>query len=733
MLKGAARGRNQVGPWAFRLAVILVSVLAFFPVADWIPGEPGSNLPPPLWPLYLLWVLGLLVLSGAAWGVVKLFPGGRRPSGGKTEAGESRRRGRRGIGRKPKKTPGAPEESSDTAPGAFQGFLKEGWAPVAVLLVLPALLYAVTAREVFDGRPLHIDSMTQALQAHIFADGRLSVPVADHPRFFSSALVVESEGRAFSQFPPGWSGLLALGFLLGIPWLMAPLCGALAVVGLYSLLRESGEAGGQAFFMACLFALSPWFVFNSATWMSHVPAVCFILLGSLGVVRGVRRPSAWVSSALGGAGLGVALLIRPLEGVAFGLPATIWMATRAARDRLAWKNLGAFAAGGALTVGLLLAYNWVQHGNPTLFGFELQWGPEHRLGFHEAPWGPPHTVLRGVQLLNGYLLGLQLLFFDAPAPSLLLALTALLLASRLDALDRYLLAGSGLLLLGYMAFWGEGQSLLGPRYLLPLAPVVSIWTVRFGRVLAERTGRRGLRRWGYALVVLFLMGGWVFGTPTRWTVYSASDPLRRVDVGALTSPSARNALVFVSSPWSIQVQARLRATGLSRQQARWFYFRVGLCRLDLALAELEDRNVTEPDQVAAALLPLAADSASMVLDPFSGSPGDPYTGLSREDEAALDLCRLRQTLEEAQGGYMLLPFQAMLGPTWTEDGPILAHDLHEENRRLLTAYPERTPYALRPTRVWGRIRHFRLVPLDADSVETVWGTFERLHEQATVF
>ncbi|NJD18894.1 MAG: hypothetical protein FIA95_06375, partial [Gemmatimonadetes bacterium] len=127
--------------------------------------------------------------------------------------------------------------------------------------------------------------------------------------------------------------------------------------------------------------------------------------------------------------------------MAFGLPATVWVMTRAWREPSARRSLAAFATGGVLSVGMLLAWNQAMHGSPTLFGFELQWGPQHRIGFHEAPWGPPHTFLRGLQLMNGYLLGLQLLYFDAPAPSVLLALGALLLARHLDALDRYLLAG----------------------------------------------------------------------------------------------------------------------------------------------------------------------------------------------------------------------------------------------------------------------------------------------------
>ena len=82
---------------------------------------------------------------------------------------------------------------------------------------------------------------------------------------------------------------------------------------------------------------------------------------------------------------------------------------------------------------------------------------------------------------------------------------------------------------------------------------------------------------------------------------------------------------------------------------------------------------------------------------------------------------------------MLLPFQALLGPTWLEDGPIVAHDLHEENRRLLEAYPDRPAYTLQPVRMRRGVREFTLVPLQADSVARVWGEFQRLQGEASIF
>lgn len=728
---------RRIAAVAFRGAVALLAVLSLLPWADWIPGDPGSTLPPPHGPAYLFWALGTAVLAAAALGWVKLTRGGSRgrdaapEAGGTRKEGGRRRRkgaGARGAGQLPADIPDAGDGTAQPSPSLWRA----RWWPV-VLLAAPTLLYAVTAREVFDGRPLYVDAMTQALQAHVLAGGDLSVPVAGDPRFFSSALLVEHDGRAFSQVPPGWSALLALGFLLGAAWLVPPLCGGLAAFALHRLLREGGEDPGVALAAAALMAFSPWMAFNAASWMNHVPTLAFILLGSAALVQGMREPAGWRWAALAGVGLGGAAWIRPMEGAAFGLPAAAWVLARAWRSPSARGAAVGFAAGGTAVVGLLLAYNQVMHGSPLLFGFELQWGPEHRLGFHEAPWGPPHTFMRGLQLVNGYLLALHLVFFDAPAPSALAALAALLLVRRLQPLDRYLLAGGTLVLLGYLAFWGEGHD-LGPRYLIPLAPLVALWSARFGRVVAATTGSDGHRRWGNAFVFLLLTSGWLVGTPPRWFVYGQTGLAARVDAGALTSPRARDALVFVPSPWSTQVLARLRATGISRQEAEWIQHRVGLCKLDVALSRLEERGVSgRGEEVMALLRPLAADSAGMVVDRLTGSPGDPFNGLTTADTAAVSLCGLRQYLEQAQGAHTLLSFQAMVGPTWTGDGPIVAHDLHEENARLLAAHPERPAYWLKPVRLRGRVTEFALEPLRADSVERVWGEFRRLQRQARVF
>lgn len=692
--------RTMVVKAGFRASVIVIGVLAFLPVADWISEPPGTRLPPPLWALFLFWLIGLVGIGFFGWILGKVISWGTGPSTDRIKEGES--------------------------------LLDGKWIPIILLLILPTALISATSLEIFDAKPLHIDAMTQAFQGQVFSRGQLNVPTPDDPPFFSTLMVVDHGGRTFSHFAPGWAALLALGILLGIPWIMAPLCAGLSAYGLYLLLRENGEGQKGALFAGLLLASSPWVVFNGASWMNHIPALAFVVLGSAALVRGIRRPDSWAFSGIGGALLGLATLIRPLEGVAFGLPATVWIMVRAWREPSARRSLAAFGIGGCLSMGMLLGYNWLQHGGAMTFGFDLQWGTGHGLGFHEAPWGPDHTLLRGIQLLNGYFLALQMLFSEAPVPALLPAFVALLLVRRLDALDRYLLTGSLLVLLGYVSFWGEGDY-LGPRYLIPLAPIIAIWTARFGRVLAQRKDGPGYRRWGNLTVVLMVISGWMMGVPARWEYYSQSLPFRRVDVSAMTQAAAADALILVPSPWSSQVLARLRGTGLSRQRAQWLHDRIGLCRLDVALSHGRQSETAGPQEVEQLLLPLTADSAGMVRDLQTGAPGDPFAGIEGANGSAATLCEMRLFLEQTKGGYLQLPFYAALGPTWTGDGAIVARDLSEENPRLLSAFPDRRVYFLQPTRVRGSVREFRLSPLNVDSARAVWMVFDSVAQAAEVF
>jgi hypothetical protein len=750
---------------AFLMALVTLALLSLLPVGDWLAGGFRVALSGAHLRLYLSWARALLIVAAVGWVVMRVFsllPEGRDGRTGKRpdtaaggEGGKWAGRGQgkgpgRGSGGAPGQGPGRPATRSvrrgtaEPTRGPLAGGDASGggspavrsplrwWWPVLLLLLLPTLLYSLASRELFDSMPLHLDAMTQALQGQIFSQGRLSALAPAEPAFFSSLLMAEQGGRVFSQFTPGWAAVLAVGFLLGVPWLMGPLFTALGGYALFLLLRVEGKGDQVALLTAVVFAVAPWTVFNAGAWMNHLPTVSFILLGSAAMLRGIRKPEAWLLPGAGAACLGVATLIRPLDGVAFGLPATVWMLARGVKDPRARKGLAAFAVGGTLTVGVLLAYNWVLHGGPLTFGYHVLWGSAHDPGFHQGPWGEPHTLERGVRFLNGYLLSLQMVFFEAPAPSLLPAFVGLLLARRLSPLDRYLLAGSLLVILGYLTYWYEGHY-LGPRFLHPLAPVVAIWTVRFGAVLALRTGRAWVGRWAHASVLALVVWGWALGVPQRWREYERTDPTRRVSVSALAAPQARDALILLPSSWESQVWSRLWATGLPRWEAAHVIERMGLCRLELAVSWLEREEVAEGSDARWRIQGLLGAEAPIIPPPPRGAPLDPFVDLGFAEGRVPPICLSRFEAEQLAGGYGLIPFYARLGPAWTGEGPILAQDLHEHNPRLLAAHPHRPVFRLAEAGRRGRVQEFRLVPLDADSAWAAWDASRELKEQAPVF
>ena len=125
------------------------------------------------------------------------------------------------------------------------------------IAVLGLAIYAATAAAAFDGRPLLIDEIVQVFQARRLAEGRLWIPAAAHPEFFSSLHLVEQDGRVYGQFPAGGPAMLALGALARAEWLVGPAAGALAVAGFGSLARRIEPAPLVALGATLLFGFAP--------------------------------------------------------------------------------------------------------------------------------------------------------------------------------------------------------------------------------------------------------------------------------------------------------------------------------------------------------------------------------------------------------------------------------------------------------------------------------------------
>ncbi|HVT39722.1 MAG TPA: hypothetical protein VHE78_11795 [Gemmatimonadaceae bacterium] len=583
------------------------------------------------------------------------------------------------------------------------------------LIPLAALvLYAVIAKSVFSGRPLLIDEIVQLFQARIFAHGALWLPVEAHREFFSMLHVVDTGGKVYSQFPPGGPAMLALGELVNTPWIVGPVCGAVSVALFDRLVRLTDPDASVSYHLGAvlLFAVAPFGVFMFGSHMNHATALMWLLVATLGLAHATmgaagRRRLAGAFAC--GSGLGAAASIRPLDALAFALPAAAWILALAWRDRRRWAEVVVAGAGLILPFGAMMWVNARSTGSPLLFGYEVLWGKAHGLGFHTAPWGAAHTPMRGLELLSLYVTRLQTYLFETPFPSLLPALVALGLTRRISPLDRYLLVSAVLLGCLYFAYWHDGF-FLGPRFVFPWLPVLVLWTARLPRLLRKRiTDARLVSTGVSAFVVTGAVMALVASVPVRVTQYRGGLTSMRIDYTAEAAHAqASDALVFVRESWGAQLVTRLWARGVSRSAAAALYHGVDACALDGALRVLE-RDGVHDAMAESRLAPLLSDSSAVRPSPFSPDSTEKVLPGAAYDE----VCVAR--INEDRAGYThLAPLQLERG-----SNNVYARDLQAHDSLLLTEYPSRRVYLLRRKRA-DPDAPLEWIPLRRDSLFRAW-------------
>lgn len=564
-------------------------------------------------------------------------------------------------------------------------------------------LYALIARAVFDGRPLLIDEIVQVWQGRLLAAGHLTVPTPSFPEFYSVTHIIDQAGRSYGQFPIGGPLFFALGTLLHAEWLVGPALGALGVVLFATLLEGSKDGATLPFWGALLFAVTPFWAFQAGSHMNHVPTVTCLLAGMVALQALLREGSGWRSAFAMGAAFGMAGAVRPTDGLAFGLPAFLWLAWRVVRGRSRPALLVAAVAGGLLPALLVAWANWRTTGSPFLFGYTAAWGADHGLGFHAAPWGPRHTPMAGLELLNLYALRLQSYLFETPFPALLPAIVAFWWARRLEAFDRYLLAAAGLVAATYFAYWHDGLY-LGPRFMLPLVPMLVLWSIRAPGALLDGIGDTPPVRvalWGAVAAVPLTLA---LGLPPRVRSYHHQLQVARWDADAdAARAGVTGALVFVKESWGAQLIVRIRAAGVSRSRAEVLYHRIDACALEQALTALEHSGVRD-SAADSALGVLMADSARLVPSPASPDsserflPGSSYT----------PLCVAR-VAEDRAGFTVHTPL--ILAGRASDD--VYVRDLHGRDSLLVRAMPGRPLWLVTADPSPGAVPRFVRLPVDS--------------------
>jgi len=259
------------------------------------------------------------------------------------------------------------------------------FSSVRTLALVAALgaVYATFAHFALHGFPFSGDEYSYFLQAELFARGVLHAPTPAHPELLRIDHVLLSPWVC-SKYPPGTSALLALGVRLGVPWLVTPVEGVIALLAMRAGARRLlGER--DAFVAVAVLGGAPLFAFQAASFYSHTAAVMWLAIAFALAVAWTAEGGAW-RMLVAGAAIGCAFLTRPLDAVLFGL------ALIALRS---WRPVALAAAGAVPFVALLLGYQAAQFGSPFTDGYAA-YQPEFTAIYGASTARPAFSPLNAV-------------------------------------------------------------------------------------------------------------------------------------------------------------------------------------------------------------------------------------------------------------------------------------------------------------------------------------------------
>jgi hypothetical protein len=401
-----------------------------------------------------------------------------------------------------------------------------------VLCVTGLVVAAYYSHRVLERFPNSADEHVYLFQAETLSKGRLWNPPHPLQPFFSFRHIAERDGKWVGRFPPGWPGLIAAAQTTGIPaWLLNPILGALSLWVLFLLGRRiHGPEVAVVATAGVLF--SAFFLFNAASYFSHVSALLFCLLFYHHGLRHLEHGAA-VPALLSGLWIGCAFLIRPYTAVLVSAPLVACFLST-----VPWRRYSRglwFVAGASPCFLLYLLYNFAITGD-ALLPVTVWADPREGIGFIGD-----HTLARGLRFTAAHLRDLAL--WASPAV-LLLVLPALWVSARRRKRWSMLPASVFVVVvLGHVLYRVFGGNQYGPRFYFEAYPfaVLAVASLLFD----DAVGPVARRAWRW------LFGaGLVFGLVALppHTVRERRVVEERTDLFRLVErQQVRNAIVVLSS------------------------------------------------------------------------------------------------------------------------------------------------------------------------------------------
>lgn len=375
------------------------------------------------------------------------------------------------------------------------------------------------------------DEYAYLFQAEMFSRDKLWERAHDLPDFFYHSNIAQHDGILVSRFPPGWPLILSLALEVGMaPYLVNPILGLVTLVLLYFFARRFyGERIAVWTLLAA--AISGFYIFNSASFFSHVSCLLATLLFVYNVYL-YRDKQKIIFGLLAGFFLGFVVIIRYYTAVLIFLPFLVCLVTQYRMKALPlflWLGIGSIPC-----MAYLFWYNYAITGNAlipvTVWAYQNE-----QLGFvkgHTFWKGIEHLIRRGAMFIYWCSPGLLILYFvflwrKIRRPAL-----------RFLQPEDYAFTT---LLIGYFFYYEIGGNQYGPRFLFEAFPFLVLLVV--SKVIQWR------EKWAVAFFLASLIYAIVkfpfIAYREKAIVEQRKDLYHLVEQNQI-----RNAIIFVSSSTS---------------------------------------------------------------------------------------------------------------------------------------------------------------------------------------
>jgi hypothetical protein len=279
-------------------------------------------------------------------------------------------------------------------------------AIIVLVLVMLVRVYVLRESVITD------DENVYHFQAQLLASGRLYVDSLPGPirPFFDNQFIVNN-GRWFSPYFLGHPAVLAVFLKLGLAqWIGAVEAALTLLLAVGIARRVFGDRAASL--TRALLALSPFFIFVSATHLSQPTSMLFLALfiyTALRIEESARATGWWVFAATA---VVCAVYTRPQTGVFLSLPFIVRIAWLMIRGNLrpgwgppvvALVILGSGAAG-------FLSVNHILTGSVFRTGYHAYMAQGHKWMFSFGPVDTVREISQNLAQLNFWLLGWPISF-----------------------------------------------------------------------------------------------------------------------------------------------------------------------------------------------------------------------------------------------------------------------------------------------------------------------------------